>query len=420
MATCALRALRVSGWSTCDKNCDQWEVRVRGLRKSESRSFSVDRTPPATFLNSSVPITVSFDGQPSSLRPNDNITFTFSATDNSPVTFQCMVSVVGYVPTHFMTDNRELTTYNKTLPCTSPVSVSGFYAGDWSFEVHGTDAGGNIEVTKPFKMWRVDYVVGHEYTRLINRPNHITNNSQFDFRLQSIIGDATGDPEVVSPQPSFDYKLWQGGTTEPASFTPAGSTLSLTQTEDGLYHFKARTASYDVSHQQPDDTAEADILLDTTLPVLQLGTVPKAITTAKDITISFDSIPGACDADVYYCRRLFKTIPIAGDAEVYYCRWLYAPGTPPPSDSPDPPLPPLLPKRWKVCSGGPNKTSSKETVVTGYWLFQVKAVDTASNMAAIVEARFRVDNEPRHTTSEHQQAACKASKVKVTLPSLYW
>ena len=83
------------------------QVRTAGEQVSDSYTFTVDGTPPITRLSTSLPgaraVSMASSSAPGSpvVTATNNITFTFTATDLTLVTFQCYLLMVGGTTPYF-------------------------------------------------------------------------------------------------------------------------------------------------------------------------------------------------------------------------------------------------------------------------------------------------------------------------------
>lgn len=152
------------------------QVRPVGQELSDTRRFTVDGTPPVTTLSSTLPPTpagADAAGNNATSTPStanttasgsgggnggngvpvptsqETLTLTFSATDLTAVTFKCDLQLLqgggGQLPPFFRTSLPGLGVNSSDVPCSSPVTLSGLYYGDWTFTVRPGGGGRGLE-----------------------------------------------------------------------------------------------------------------------------------------------------------------------------------------------------------------------------------------------------------------------------------
>lgn len=117
-------------------------VKAKGEDFASTMSFTVDSTPPQTTLTTSLPAAAN---SATVVSASDNVTFTFSAVDTSPVSFTCRLAPGegapqgGDKPAYLRLGSGPLE-FDKNFGCSSPVTVLGLSFGDWKFMVGGPGA----------------------------------------------------------------------------------------------------------------------------------------------------------------------------------------------------------------------------------------------------------------------------------------
>ena len=173
---------------------------------------------------------------PPSPSDSSQATFTFSATDASPVTFRCRVVPKVYVPGDVWPDFQ---------PCISPASFTGIDDGDWVFELMATDAVGNAETyyDAAFDWWTID--LPGPATTITAKPPALTNSPSATFSF-------TSDNPAATFQCQIDSGAW-ATCASPASFTVSqGShTFNVRATADGQTDPVPATSSWTVDTTPP-------------------------------------------------------------------------------------------------------------------------------------------------------------------------
>jgi hypothetical protein len=204
-------------------------------------TWTVDTTPPVTTIGE----------QPAGVTSSSSATFAFSATDTTPVTFQCRLDGSSW------------------SPCTSPASYSSLGDGPHTFQVQATDEAGNVEPSPPTVTWTVD--TDKPLTSLSTTPPALTNSTSASF-----VFSAT-DTTPVTFQCQLDDSGWSP-CTSPASYSGLGQ---------GTHTFQV---------QATDQAGNAEVTpvtytwtVDTTPPVTTIGEQPAGVTSSSSATFAFSA-----------------------------------------------------------------------------------------------------------------------------------
>jgi len=373
-----------------------FQVRSQGEDVADTRTVTIDSTPPVTQFSSSL------DLIRAPATATDNLTFAFSARDATPVLFECMLTVRdGGAPPYFRSTpqlplftSSDAATWSR---CTSPLALAGLGYGTWSMMLRAVDSAGNVEVAGPSLSWGQRYEPGGMYTRLAASPPPLTNSRTLPFSLYSFVGQAAGAPTVNAPgSVAYEYRLWQLGAVPPTDWVPvtaiAGASddtvtrVTVTAEQDGVFGFQARVAG--LTSRVNDSVAAWQVTVDTTPTVVAITEKPARFQSSPQVTIRFTADP-------------------PDDSVVYSCRWLSSPLSPPSPNTPDSGATAYAP-----CAG-PTPTSSTAKVANGYWLFQVKGVDAAGNQGSPTSVDFRTDLEPPVLTNVTAPPATQNSTVTI-------
>lgn len=191
----------------------------------ESRSFTLDRTPP----------TVTVTSGPSGPTTSSTATFAFNASE-SVTRFECDVQDDGFVP------------------CTSPQVYSGLTDGAYTFRVRAFDVAGNG--SDPVRRTFVVDTAPPE-TTLTSTPDPVTKATSVSYAFSSSEGGA-----------AFECRL------DDAAFAPCTSPTSLTELAEGDHTFAVR--AIDATGQRDATPALHTFEVDRTAPQTVIDAGPDA------------------------------------------------------------------------------------------------------------------------------------------------
>jgi len=366
-------------------------VRADGEELSDTIDFTVDATPPAvTFISSLGPT----GADPPLTTPSGNASFVFTAADQSPVTYECLLSfsaasggpaaptglraTVGpagkpYSRLAGAPEGAEAPPLGKWAPCRSPLTLWGLTYGEWGLQVRATDAASN-RAEPVAARWVTAYAPEQRYARVLRGSYGLVNSPDLEFGVGSFAGGAGGAPDAAAAAP-VEWALLLGGTTPglPVGLKwQPGASAAITVKEDGAYTFLARPVVEDgdeaaeaslQSGRWPDGWAVMSLTVDTTPPTVAISQRPAALQSAPTATVKFTS----------------------PDADEFTCRWLHSDAGAPDPAADQPPFAP--------CAGATPGTAAAN-VSEGFWLFQVRGTDAAGNVGPPASVPFRTDLSP--------------------------
>mmetsp|Transcript_31546 Transcript_31546/g.89554 ORF Transcript_31546/g.89554 Transcript_31546/m.89554 type:complete len:1752 (-) Transcript_31546:144-5399(-) len=253
----------------------RYEFAVRGKDETELAAyiFSIDTKPPVTTI----------DSTPATLSIVPSARIQFSATDLSPVHFQCLLRPDA-------SDADPLNgSQNASFwqPCTSPFQINGLHPAVWTFSVRAFDDAGNMDPGLPVSTaWRYDPDTSKVYAVITSGPQGPTTSRapSFSFGLarqynQQIMGSGFECLlEVFRNNSAEILRSWSPCTAPHApGFLP-----------DGEFRFSVRSAS-NGGRGSSSTAAQARFSIDTTPPVLRILSAPSAMQTGSVASFEFES-----------------------------------------------------------------------------------------------------------------------------------
>ena len=222
----------------------------------DSRSFTVDTTPPDTQINSG----------PNGLTADSTPTWAFASPDNT-ATFQCRVDSAAFAA------------------CTSPFTPAALTDGPHSFEVRAVDPATNQDPSPASAAITVDTTAPQ--TTINFGPQGQTSNATPTFGFSS-----------SEPGSSFECRV------DSDAFTACTSPRQLATQAPGPHTFSVRAT--DPAGNTDQTPASRGFTVDTSGPATSIDTAPSGLTNDPTPTITFSSSkPGS----TFECR--FDSAPFA-------------------------------------------------------------------------------------------------------------
>ena len=204
-----------------------FSVRASGETIDSSVVFTKDTTPPVVTVQANVPSSTTAGA----------VSLAFNGSDTTAVSYQCTVSVSN-------TSSQQSTVVagsavaapiqiNQPFNCTSPQTVAWLFPGQWTFQVTGADAAGNVAAPVTAS-WAVGLDPTINYARITTGPVLKIPKQDVAFTLV-VVGPGAGTVAGT------ECALASGKFSIPSSWAacPNGS-VSYGQPVDGDYVFAAR------------------------------------------------------------------------------------------------------------------------------------------------------------------------------------
>ncbi|XXF75166.1 Ig-like domain-containing protein [Myxococcaceae bacterium GXIMD 01537] len=212
-------------------------------------TFTVDLTPPNTFINTAPPAVSNSSSAP----------FTFSASEAN-VTYECSLDGAAFVP------------------CSAAPTFTGLADGNHTLQVRAIDAAGHVDATPASHAWVVD--TGAPDTTIVSGPAALTNSTSATF-------DFSSNESGVTYECSLDGAAFVA-CTDPRTFTglaDGNHTLAV----------RARDAAGNVD---PTPATHA-WTVDTSVPDTTIVSGPAALSNSSTATFDFTSNESGV---TYQCR----------------------------------------------------------------------------------------------------------------------
>lgn len=213
---------------------------------TQNFSWIIDITPPTATITS----------KPTSLNNSPSATFSFSGTDAGGAgvaSFECQLDGQGFAA------------------CASPKSYASLSSGAHTFAVRAIDAAGNVGTTSASYSWTIDLTT--PLASINSGPDSITNNTTATYTFSA---NPPPSGSIIGYECQLDGLGWNS-CSSPKSYS------GLVQ---GDHTFEVRSIDNNSQYSAPTSQEWA---IDTTDPVITLGTVPASLNNSTSSSISFSS-----------------------------------------------------------------------------------------------------------------------------------